>query len=262
MERTNGQWITTINRAAAALVVLLALFAFILSYSSLQHLALTNGVHGWLSYLWPLLLDFAMIVFSLAILRANLRDEGANYPWFLAIAFASLATVANVLDATTLGIPPIAIKATVKALAPIALVLAFELLMKMLRIEVQRKEEVVAIDRLTEQRQELEEENKALTEEADNLKRKVTAKRVELAEIGAPTQSIRKAQLAATANAQDRKVQNMEALLAHYAANPQSSYTQAAEAIGVSRQTIANYLNELEEDGAIHRNGDGVKVLK
>jgi hypothetical protein len=47
----------------------------------LQHLAAQHGLPGWLSYLWPLLLDFAMLVFSLAILRANLRQERAIYPW-------------------------------------------------------------------------------------------------------------------------------------------------------------------------------------
>lgn len=140
-----------ISWAAAALVFILAALAFILSYSSLRHVAAQNGVGERLSYVWPLLLDFAMVVFSLAILRANLRGEPARYPWALTIAFALLATVANVLDAAPLGIPPVWIAGAVKALAPIALVLAFELLMTMIRAEVKRSAAAATLEELGHQ---------------------------------------------------------------------------------------------------------------
>ena len=147
--------IKLIATLTATLVGLLALLAFILSYSSLQHLAVSNGIPGWLSHLWPLLLDFAMIVFSLAILRANLRREPNRYPWLLTIAFASLATLANVLDVASLGLPPVAIAAAVKALAPVALVLAFELLMSMLKAEINRAAVVTSLAELVRQREQL-----------------------------------------------------------------------------------------------------------
>jgi hypothetical protein len=146
--------VRTISWLTAGLVAILALFAFILSYSSLQHLAAQHGLPGWLSYLWPLLLDFAMLVFSLAILRANLRQERAIYPWTLTIALAGLATLANILDVTNLGLPPVMVAASVKALAPIALVLAFELLMTMMRAEVRRTAVVQSLADLTAAHQE------------------------------------------------------------------------------------------------------------
>lgn len=248
----NGKWISGINWTAAVLVAFVAIFAFILSYSSLRHLADNNGVGRLLSYAWPLLLDFAMVVFSLAILRAYLRQEKPVYPWILTIAFASLATLANILDASTLDIDPKIIRAGVKALAPITLVLAFELLMGMLRAEVKRKEEVVTIKELAANANELTEEIAGLTGKRDRLQRQIGT--LEDAKSGAKTTPI-------SANTQDKKAQNVRALLAHYAKNPQSSYTQAANEIGVSRQTVANYLDELEGDGAIHRNGQGVQVL-
>jgi hypothetical protein len=258
MMEFNGKWIKRINWTAAALVGVVAIFAFVLSYSSLQHMAESNGVGKVLSHAWPLLLDFAMIVFSLAILRANLRQESNLYPWFLTITFAGLATVANVLDATTLGIPPVAIKATVKALAPITLVLAFELLMGMLRAEVKRKEETVAAQTLQEQVVALQGEIEGLATERDRLARQIEAKS---AIMDAKPSTIGRARAIASANAQERKAQNIAALLAYYAKEPQSTLTAAADEIGVSRQTVANYLDELEEDGTIHRNGSGVQVL-
>jgi hypothetical protein len=147
--------IPLIATVAALLVGTLALLAFILSYSSLQHLAATNGFGPLLSYLWPLLLDFAMIVFSLAILRANLRREAAWYPWTLTTIFAGLATLGNVLDVTGLGLPPILIAAGVKALAPVALVLAFELLMQMVKAELKRAAVVDSAADLTTRRDSL-----------------------------------------------------------------------------------------------------------
>ena len=168
--------VRAISWLTAALVTMLALFAFILSYSSLQHLAAKNGLPGWLSYVWPLLLDFAMLVFSLAILRANLRQERAIYPWTLTIAFAGLATLANILDVTSLGLPAVVVAASVKALAPVALVLAFELLMSMLRAEMKRTAVVNSLAKLTQTQQQEQAELTRLTGQVDSL----TAKREQL----------------------------------------------------------------------------------
>ena len=68
-----------ISSFAAFLVAFLAIGAFTLSYTSLQHLARVHGIDPGLTWLWPLLLDFAMIVFSLAVLRANLRSCGPGH---------------------------------------------------------------------------------------------------------------------------------------------------------------------------------------
>lgn len=138
---------------ASILVGLLALVAFILSYSALQHLAAEAGLNGWLSYLWPLLLDGAMIVFSLSILRANFRQERSRYAWGLTICFAILATAGNVLEVTRLGISPVIVSAAVKALAPIALVLSFELLMSMIKAEVSRNTVSHSLAELNRQRE-------------------------------------------------------------------------------------------------------------
>lgn len=152
---TDPLHIKTISMITAAMVAALAAMAFILSFSSLQHTAHRHGIPGLLSYLWPLLLDGAMIVFSLAILRANLRQESARYPWALVILFASLAVLGNVLDVANLGLPVPVISAGVRALAPIALVLAFELLMSMTRAEVKRSAVIESLGSLAQRQQAL-----------------------------------------------------------------------------------------------------------
>lgn len=53
----------------------------------------------------------------------------------------------------------------------------------------------------------------------------------------------------------------MDALLAVYLDNPDTGPTEAGRAIGVSRQTVYNYLEALESAGRVRRNGDGVEVV-
>lgn len=177
---SNIKWLAWL---VAGLVFILAILAFVLSYSSLQHMALSYGVGPRLSYVWPLLLDFAMLVFSMAILRANLRNEPALYPWGLTIGFSGLATVANVLDITSLGIPPVVIGAAVKALAPLALVLAFELLMSMLKAELKRADVAAGIRELLDERDALVVRRDRLTGDVDALTDKVDALKLTLREL-------------------------------------------------------------------------------
>ena len=55
----------------------------------------------------------------------------------------------------------------------------------------------------------------------------------------------------------------MKALLTFYASNPDAGPTEASRAIGVSRQTVYNYLAELEASGRISRNdGQAIEVLE
>lgn len=58
--------------------------------------------------------------------------------------------------------------------------------------------------------------------------------------------------------AKDHRVQE---LLTIYRDDPRASVSRVARDIGVHRATVYNYLNELEADGTIHRNGNGVEIL-
>ena len=57
------------------------------------------------------------------------------------------------------------------------------------------------------------------------------------------------------------KAERVDAMLKLYTANPDIGPTEMARQLEVSRSTIYTYLNELEDDGTIQRNGDGVQVL-
>lgn len=59
-----------------------------------------------------------------------------------------------------------------------------------------------------------------------------------------------------------KKKRQLDSLAALYVDDPLLSVTDAAKQVRVSRQTVYNYLDELEKAGRIHRNGQGVEVLK
>lgn len=59
-----------------------------------------------------------------------------------------------------------------------------------------------------------------------------------------------------------QSVQVSNELLTLYTGEPMATPTQAARALGVSRQTIYNQLEALEGAGRIRRNGHGVEVIE
>lgn len=53
----------------------------------------------------------------------------------------------------------------------------------------------------------------------------------------------------------------LDSLVTFYAGNPDAGPTEAGRAVGVTRQTVYEYLDELEAAGRIGRNGAGVRVM-
>lgn len=256
-------WTKIISTLTAGLVLLLALMAFALSYASLQHLAASNGVGSWLAYVWPLLLDFAMVVFSLAILRASLRGERAVYAWTLTLTFGALATAANVFDVTTFGLPPVYVQVAVKALPPVALILAFELLMSMVKADVKQAGAVQTLAELNATLNAGRAELERLTAAVDARQAELERLRAEQVGKAEPVQDAKSSDLAVL-NGQKvaDKQEAMAALLAFYRSNPLASLSEAGQAIERSKATVSNYLSELEQAGTVHRNGNGVEVLR
>jgi hypothetical protein len=122
-----------ISYSSILLVFLLAAGAFVLSYAALWETALSYGLPPRLAWIWPLLVDFALVVFSLAVVRASLYGERTLWPWLM-VALYTAATVAfNILHA-----PDNLASRVIAVVAPISLFLSFETLMGMLKGEVKR----------------------------------------------------------------------------------------------------------------------------
>lgn len=122
-------WLTSI------LVLVVAAMSFALSYHALQGMAAANGLPGWLSYLWPLLIDFALIVFSLCVVTAHLYSESTWRQWSL-VGIATISTcVYNYLHA-----PDTLVAQSIAIVPPVMLFFSFELLMMQLKNSIHRNE--------------------------------------------------------------------------------------------------------------------------
>jgi len=120
--------------AVSAGVVLLAAAAFVLSYSGIHAVALQAGVSPRLAKLYPVIFD-AMLVIAGAAAMA-LRGAGwwsRFYAWACLIALLAAVAIGDAVHATGTALPERASRAAVAITPWVLLLLAFGLLLTMLR---------------------------------------------------------------------------------------------------------------------------------
>jgi outer membrane murein-binding lipoprotein Lpp len=280
-----------ISLITSVLVLALAVAAFVLSYDALQALAVANGVETHLAWIWPFVIDGFLIVASLSVLRNGLLGEKALYPWALVVLFTGASIAFNIAHA-----PEALLARVVGAIPPLALALAFELLMGQLKSEVKRGQAVKSLEQLKANVSELTAEREQLTDHVNELVTKreqltgnvselaervneLTGKRERLVneieqrceeqpapgceqdshsrEFGQIQQELDQANLTRREQAQLAT----EQLLTFYRENPDAAQSEAGEFVDRSRSWVSKTLGELEEAGAVRRNGNGVQVL-
>ena len=119
-----------IGRATAILVGLLAIAAFALSFDALRNLAITTGAipNPEQAWLFPVLLDGGVVVFSLAALRASLTGSDRRWYMTLVVVVTLLSVAFNVAHATR-GI----LSSVMAGMPPLLLFMAFESLMRQIQ---------------------------------------------------------------------------------------------------------------------------------
>lgn len=249
----------------AFFVFLLAIGSFALSYSALQDVATQNGITGLLSYVWPLLIDFSLIVFSLAVVNAYLQSESTSRQWAL-VGVYTLATIGfNVAHA------PNNLQAQiVAAIAPVSLFFSFELLMNQLKLTVQKHGLQLNVKQLTDQlytkRKELDTRQNELDKmsvKLDEAKRKLDQLQSEISQAeSVKNSSILHAQEAKFNSDVNSKKERLNTLVDILRVKPDEPVSNLADTLQVSRPTVYNDLNALEADGVICKNGNGWKVTK
>jgi len=252
--------IETFSRISAALVALLAAGAFLLSYNALRAVAAQNGIPGWQSYLWPLLVDFALIVFSLSVVRNSLLGERTRWPWLLVALYTAATVSFNILHA-----PANLTARVVAVVAPVSLFLSFETLMAQVRSEVCRAEVTRTLSDLTAEAERLAARRDELASALETLTRKRDALTAELSDLRAAKRREKASGLgnlnAANASRQAKKEQAQRALLSYLKDHPHASLSEIGQAIGRSKTTAGSYVNELMDAGRLNRNGKGWQVF-
>jgi uncharacterized protein YoxC len=259
-----------VSIATSVLVLSLAVSAFVLSYDALHGLAADNGVKANLAPIFPFVVDGFLVVASLSVLRNSLLGERALYQWGLVILFTGASIAFNIIHA-----PSNWLARSIGAMPPVALALAFELLMGQIKSEVNRGQAVKTLETLTEnvseKRRALDEltaKRQQLTQTVNELSEQIDEKRQRLDALMSTSDAVKTDECVSLGNltvanlTRDAEAQEaIDALLNFYADNPNASQSEAAKAADRSRSWVSMRLSELEEAGTVKRNGDGVEVL-
>jgi len=278
MQRVNQ----LLSLLSASLVLFLAGSAFFLSFESLKDLAVQMGVAESIAWLYPAIIDGAIIVFSLSVLRANLNQENILYPWVLVSLFTVLSVVLNIIHAHQDFLAQF-----LAAIPPIALFLSFELLMSQLKASAIRLQTIHGLSEITRVVQEKQAELDAVivsqTAELDSIVRERTgylekldgqikqleSKMSNLKEdIGQKNGKVKESipdtivRIGRTRPGRTTKKQDaMQQLLAYLASHPDVSLSEMAIAISRSKSTAGAYVSELEMNGMLKKDTQGWQVV-
>lgn len=129
-----GTRVSTVSRWQrfdAVATLLIAVLAFILSYSKLTDLAARAGYTERMAYLWPLIVDGLAVVAALGVLRLQSQRW---YAWTLLVASTSVSVIAAVASAMFRNgpLPPVA-AALVSVVPPLCLLVAPHLAVLLVR---------------------------------------------------------------------------------------------------------------------------------
>lgn len=195
-------WTKTISWLTALFVFGLTAVSIILTYNALYDVAYDNGLTGsigpiGLAYIWPLTIDGALLVFSLAVINASLLSDNTKPRWVMVGSFIALTIAFNFVDGGTDRLPDFvgsSLPFVVRMIPPISLALSFETLMSMLRKSIKRDSLVKSLDNLQKEwdneRDKLSEQRGQLTGELDKLKGQIDTTKQTIQQIKAEQKQI------------------------------------------------------------------------
>lgn len=210
------------------LTLILAVFAFVLSFSNLYKLAAESGV----AYpaLIPLMIEGAVVVFSVAMLRNSLHGDPVRTLWALIISSSLLATSFNVYHSDTGNV----MSMIMAGVPSVFLLLSFETFISQIRKVSDRASIVQTLEDLAARQQ-------TAADSLRQLEQELTAKRqaVQVLEQKRETMKVQKLTTA--------KEKNLKKLKTIY--SPGKTKTELAKELGVHVNTVTNYMEELSLNG-------------
>lgn len=213
----------------AGLVFLIGAGAFTLSYDSLRQAGLAGGIPPALSWLWPLLIDAPLIVFTLALLVAQLTRQSIKL-WAFFVILYTLATVGFNLSHAQ----PSPLGWFVAIVAPVGLLLTTEALRSLAKHSIERGAVVQSLAELTAKLAGIERQKEKSQAELSALQAAIKA-----GKIGQKAASIQQMNAARAAKIEARRGQVLDML------RQELSQEEIAGKLGVSVRTIRNDMRQL-----------------
>lgn len=275
----------TIAWITGSLTLLLALFSFVLSFNALADLAREHQVS--IPYLFPLVVEAGVIIFSLNALYRSIHDEHARWQWLLIIGSSLLAGTFNVLHAEADLVSRI-----MAAMPSLFLLLSFESFLNQIKHGVKRSNVVQSLDQLTgevdSKRQELDAlleqkqteldrlvqdrqaEVDRLTKQAETRRRELEQAQVTLAQLQRQIEQAKTAHSGSPEQARQSKAkqewasieQRRNRLVDILSREHDIGVSTLAQRLKASRTTIYNDLDSLRQTGQVRKNGQGWEVIR
>lgn len=174
--------VTTLTATVAALVLLIGTGAFTLSYDALYATGAAHGVPASKAWVWPLLIDGPLVVFTVALLVSQIMRHSAKL-WAGLVILYTLATVGFNLSHAQ----PSPLGWTVAIVAPVGLLLTTEALRHLAKNIIERQAVVSTLAELCVQLDTRRADLDTLRQAQDALNGQIEAARVQLSDIKAQT---------------------------------------------------------------------------
>lgn len=225
----------------AGAVALIAAGSFTWSFVALWELAEANSSQAGLGWIWPLITDLSMVIYTAAILVAQVQRRGAKLPIALTIFYALVTTTGNVLHApaTPLGV-------FVAILPPLSLVFGTEMLRTMGHHIFERAAAVATLAELAQQSDQARAQLAGLLSQKEKAQADLESLKAEIkaGKIQQKAASVDELNAARAAKIEARRGQVLELL------GQDLSRKEIAERLGVSVRTVRNDLRRLNGKAA------------
>jgi len=132
---------TSIPNQLKAVLILIAVFSFAISYNNLHEMAIQMGIPHYLAWFFPLCIDLFLIACSIFILYAEERcPEESREGWIFLITYTVLSIWYNVLHS-----PPEFWYQVGFAICPISLCVSLHLFIKVVKHEMKQEVKIEEI---------------------------------------------------------------------------------------------------------------------
>ncbi len=264
----------TIAKITGTLTLLLALSSFILSFNALTDLASQHNIS--IPFLFPLVVEAGVIIFSLNALHRSIQGEHARWQWFLIIGSSLIAGTFNVLHAEANIVSRV-----MAAMPSLFLLLSFESFLNQIKHGVARNTLLFSLADLETQLEDKQREMNDLIlskqTEVDRLNTEVSQlnEAIEQAQQTLNTLQLdikqtKRVQHSSLERAKQTKAQydaqtierRRDTLLQILSTERDIGVSVIAAQLHISRNTVYSDLKALSEAGHIHKNGNGWEVIQ
>ncbi len=264
----NNKTESIITGLSASTVLGLAGIAFVLSFFAVRDLAIGLGSTPGLAWMYPIVIDGMIVVYSLTVLKKGLHSEGVRWDWSMIAMATSVSIGLNWAHVDYV----FGVQTVLAIVPPVALAIAFHSFMEQIKSIVKRTGLWKSANDLEVLINSKKDERKHLLLQFQDLQRKGEKGLAKLRSLADSEQlsvdrltrerDQLKKETAQLKRQKKRPSKNSVTLLDYLRKHPQATYATMMAATGIrSKGTVSKRIKELIDSGELIKNGNGYEVM-